>query len=92
MISSTKAAVIDKIARETGIKTKDVETVVNNYLEQQKRTLLENGSVIFTGVATLKTYFRKPRKQFLFGETYDVPEKKAVKVTLSQGLKAKLNP
>ncbi len=74
----TKADLVEKVAEKTGLTRTDVMVVVENFLEQIKKTLEEGNNIEIRGFGTFKVKARKARKARnpRTGEEVPVPDRK----------------
>ena len=74
----TKADLVEKVAEKTGLTRTDVMVVVENFLEQIKKTLEEGNNIEIRGFGTFKVKARKARKARnpRTGEEVRVPDRK----------------
>jgi nucleoid DNA-binding protein len=74
----TKADLVEKVAEKTGLTRTDVMVVVENFLEQIKKTLEEGHNIEIRGFGTFKVKVRKARKARnpRTGEEVPVPNRK----------------
>ena len=74
----TKADLVERVAEKTGLTRTDVMVVVENFLEQIKKTLEEGSNIEIRGFGTFKVKARKARKARnpRTGEEVPVPDRK----------------
>lgn len=74
----TKADLVERVAEKTGLTRTDVMVVVENFLEQIKKTLEEGSNIEIRGFGTFKVKKRKARKARnpRTGEEVPVPDRK----------------
>ncbi len=74
----TKADLVEKVAEKTGLTRTDVMVVVENFLEQIKKSLEEGHNIEIRGFGTFKVKARKARKARnpRTGEEVPVPTRK----------------
>ncbi len=74
----TKADLVERVAEKTGLTRTDVMVVVENFLEQIKKTLEEGHNIEIRGFGTFKVKARKARKARnpRTGEEVPVPDRK----------------
>jgi len=74
----TKADLVERVAEKTGLTRTDVMVVVENFLEQIKKTLEEGNNIEIRGFGTFKVKARKARKARnpRTGEEVPVPDRK----------------
>ncbi|MGH8005102.1 MAG: HU family DNA-binding protein, partial [Limisphaerales bacterium] len=58
----TKADLVERVAEKTGLTRTDVMVVVENFLEQIKKSLEEGQNIEIRGFGTFKVKARKARK------------------------------
>jgi len=74
----TKADLVERVADKTGLTRTDVMVVVENFLEQIKKSLEEGQNIEIRGFGTFKVKARKARKARnpRTGEEVPVPDRK----------------
>lgn len=74
----TKADLVERVAEKTGLTRTDVMVVVENFLEQIKKSLEEGQNIEIRGFGTFKVKARKARKARnpRTGEEVPVPDRK----------------
>ena len=74
----TKADLVERVAEKTGLTRTDVMVVVENFLEQIKKSLEEGQNIEIRGFGTFKVKARKARKARnpRTGEEVPVPNRK----------------
>jgi nucleoid DNA-binding protein len=74
----TKADLVERVAEKTGLTRTDVMVVVENFLEQIKKSLEEGQNIEIRGFGTFKVKTRKARKARnpRTGEEVPVPNRK----------------
>lgn len=85
----TKSELLNTLANETGLKKKDVETVIQALKNAVYRTLKRENKFKLDGLGVFQIKERKARtaRNPRTGETVHVPAKKVVKVRALKDLK-----
>jgi len=73
----TKADLVERVSRRTGLKKRDVQVVVDGFLSAVRRSLEEGGKVELRGFGSFKTRLLPERKARnpRTGEAVHLPER-----------------
>jgi DNA-binding protein HU-beta len=84
----TKAELIAKIAKESGLAKADAERALNSFVETAKKTLKKEGRLALAGFGTFSVNKRKARtgRNPRTGETIKIQAKKVVKFKAGKAL------
>ena len=89
MTTISKKELTQRVAKNTKITQTQVETVLNELLEQTKKALIKGEEIRFIGYYSLKTTLTAPRMAMNLqtGKKMKVPAKRVPKCKFSIGLK-----
>ena len=89
MTTISKKELTQRVAKNTKIPQTQVETVLNELLEQTKKALIKGEEIRFIGYYSLKTTMTSPRMgmNLQTGKKMKVPAKRVPKCKFSLGLK-----
>jgi len=89
MTTISKKELTQRVAKNTKITQTQVETVLNELLEQTKKALIKGEEIRFIGYYSLKTTLTAPRMAMNLqtGKKMKVPAKRVPKCKFSLGLK-----
>lgn len=84
----TKAELIAKIAKESGLAKADAERALNSFVDTAKKTLKKEGRLALAGFGTFSVNKRKARtgRNPRTGETIKIQAKKVVKFKAGKAL------
>lgn len=85
----TKAEIVSEIAKATGLSSKDVLDVVENFMEVVKGSLAKKENIYLRGFGTFEYHEQKERKarDISRNETIVIPARGSVKFKPSQEFK-----
>jgi DNA-binding protein HU-beta len=94
MTTISKKELAQRVAKTTRISQIQVETVLNELLEQTKKALIKDEEIRFIGYYSLRTAMTSPRMAMNLqtGKKMKVPAKRVPKCKFSLVLKAALAP
>ncbi len=76
----TKSDIVDRITRQSGMKKKEVQYIVDNFIEKIKESALKGEKVEIRGFGTFYRSDKKARKVFspIAGKDIEVPAKTGI--------------
>ena len=89
----TKAAIVDRVANETGITKLETEVIVDGFLQTVKDALMDERKIELRGFGTFKVKLRKPRvgRNPKTGERVDVEALCTPLFKVSKNLRIEVN-